>query len=100
MGIKTLRRPLLKMSVVVASALLTLLAAEVGLRLFFKLSGRDIDASKPASAYNAKPQEQGGFVSHPFLPFAQRPGERRVLRVFRPETNCTYSYDYALNSLG
>jgi hypothetical protein len=95
-----LRRLLLKTSVVIVSVVVALLLAEVALRLFFKLSGRDINAFKPASAYNEKPSELPRFVSHPFLPFAQRPGDRRVLRVFRPETNRTYLYDYSLNSLG
>ncbi len=96
-----MRRLLLKTSVVVASVLFALLLSEVALRLFFKFTGRDINAFKPASVYHATTApEQGRFVSHPFLPFAQRPGDRRVLRVFRPETNRTYSYDYTLNSLG
>ncbi|HEU4597077.1 MAG TPA: SGNH/GDSL hydrolase family protein [Pyrinomonadaceae bacterium] len=95
-----MRRLLLKTSVVIAATLFALLLAEVALRLFFELSGRDINAYQPTAVYNATASEQARFVSHPFLPFAQRPGDRRVLRVFRPETNRTYEYDYALNSLG
>ena len=95
-----MRLPLLRVSVVVGATLFALLAAEAGLRLFFKLGRRDINAFKPLSAYNESLPEQGGFVSHPFLPFAQRPGDRRTLRIYRPETKRIYSYDYSLNSLG
>ena len=95
-----MRLPLLKVSTVVGSALLALLLAEAALRAHYKLKGLDIDALKPLSAYNPALPELGGYVSHPYLPYAQRPGDRRTLRVYRPETRRTYTYDYTLNSLG
>jgi hypothetical protein len=91
---------LLRALTVVGATLLALLLGEAGLRLFYKLSGRDIMAIKPVSAYNRVRPELGRFVSHPFLPYAQRPGDRRTLKVYRPETKRTYSYEYSLNSLG
>lgn len=42
-----MRRLLLKTSVVIAATLFALLLAEAALRLFFELSGRDINAYQP-----------------------------------------------------
>ncbi len=89
-----------KVLTVVGATVFALLLVEFGLRIFFKLSDHDITFFKPLSAYNSTFPEQGIFVSHPFLPFAQRPGDRRTLQIYRPETKRTYAYDYSMNSLG
>lgn len=96
-----MRLLLLRSSLVVGATLLALLLAEAALRVHYRRKGLDINALKPLSAFNpALAEERHSFVSHPFLPFAQRPGERRTVQYYRPETGRTYTYDYTINSLG
>jgi hypothetical protein len=96
----TLRIPWPKVLTVVGATLFALLLAEVGLRLYYKFRGQDINVFKPLSALNTGLPSEGNFTSHPFLPYAQRTGIRRTMQIYRPETKRTYTYDYSLNSLG
>lgn len=91
---------LLKLATVAASFLLMLLACEAGARLLFHLRGRDITAYRPAKVYADTQSTSARFTSHPFLPYAPRPNDRRTLTIYRPETDRSYSTAYRLNSLG
>jgi lysophospholipase L1-like esterase len=91
----------LKSSVALAATLFALLLLEAALRGYYHVKGIDIDALKPPSALHPGVGEQGKFfASHPFLPFAQRAGERGSIKYYSPETKRIYVYDYSLNSLG
>ena len=96
-----MRRLILKSSVALAATLFALLSLEAALRVYYHAKGMDIDTLKPASALYPGGGEQGRFfTSHPFLPFAQRPGGRGSITYYSPETKRVYVYDYSLNSLG
>jgi hypothetical protein len=95
--VKSLRA--VKVTMVLTSVLLTLGAFEIGLRVFFAIRGKDIKLYQPSSVYNPV-SDKRRFTEHPFLPYAPRPNDARTLYVYRPETAQTYSYTYALNSLG
>ena len=91
---------LLKLSVVLVSTLLALLACELALRGVFRAQGKDVTAYRPAAAYADTQSTSARFTSHPFLPYAPRPNDRRTLTLYRPETGRAYSTAYRLNSLG
>lgn len=95
-----MRRRLGKPAVVVGSTLLALLACELGVRALFSLRGRDIAAYRPARVFAETLSTSARFTSHPFLPYAPRPNDRRTLTVYRPETKRHYSTAYRLNSMG
>lgn len=84
-----------KLFTVLASTLLTLVIAECALRVIFAIQGKDIKAYRifrPGS-------ETSRFVSHPFLPYAQRPNDSRTLRTPAPDGTLIPN-DYHTNSLG
>jgi hypothetical protein len=91
----------LKLSAVLASTLFALILLEAALRGYYHMKGLDINTLKPASAlYPGVEEQRRFFTSHPFLPFAQRTGDRGSIKYYSPETKRVYDYDYSLNSLG
>jgi hypothetical protein len=95
-----MRSFILRVSLVFASVFLTLLACEVGLRIKFHLQARDIRVYQASGAYNDTLSDYRRFISHPFLPYAPRPYDSRMIAVYRPETDRVYETRYSLNSLG
>jgi hypothetical protein len=95
-----MRARLAGLAVVVGSTLFTLLACELGLRVVFRLQGKDIAAYREAHAYAAAETSSSRFTSHPFLPYAPRPNDSRTITIYRPETSRAYSTTYRLNSMG
>lgn len=89
-----------KLATVILSTAFALLLAEVGVRVLFRATGRDIEAYRPARVYAETLSTSARFTSHPFLPYAPRPHDWRTLTVFRPATGQSYSTAYKLNSLG
>lgn len=95
-----MQRVFIKLSVILASVLITLATLETCVHLYFKLSGKDITVYQPSVAYNLALADQRRFVSHPFLPFAARPGDARTIRIWRAESKRMSSLDYSMNALG
>jgi hypothetical protein len=91
----------LNSSIALAATLFALLLLEAGLRGYYHFKDLDINTLKPSSAlYPGVEEQRRFFTSHPFLPFAQRPGDRGSIKYYSPETKRIYVYDYSLNSLG
>jgi lysophospholipase L1-like esterase len=90
----------LKVATVVISIFCALGLLEFIIWATFWATGRDITRYQPTSAYNVTLADARRFVSHPFLPFAPRPGDARTIKVFSPDTGRAYTTIYTLNSLG
>jgi hypothetical protein len=88
------------LATVAASTLLSLLALELGARAVFYARGRDVTAYRPARAYADARADEGRFTSHPFLPYAPRPGDSRSITIYRPQTGRAYTTTYRLNAMG
>lgn len=87
---------------VVSIFLATFLVCELATRLLFTLSERDIKLFRPSFYYETKTNtlDKLRYKSHPFLPYAPRPYDKRTLTVFKPDLNKILSNDIQNNSLG
>jgi hypothetical protein len=84
---------------------LPLLMAEVGLRVYFYVKGKDIDIYRPSfvkSSLGARDNasDRRRYISVPFLPYAPRPNDSRTFNVWRDAIKQSISYTYANNSWG
>lgn len=90
-----------RVSLVVVSTFLTLLALEGGLRVYFPIVHRDISDYRPSFYYSTVTKDdRNRFMSHPFLPYAPRPFDARNLLFYRPDVGRIVPLDYRNNSLG
>ncbi len=71
-------------------------------RSLFAVTKKDIKLFRPSFYYETKTNSLAKlrYKSHPFLPYAPRPLDKRVLTVFKPDLNKVLSYDIQNNSLG
>lgn len=78
------------------------LALELVVRSFFIVTDRDIKLFRPSFYYETKTNTLAKlrFKSHPFLPYAPRPNDRRVLTAYKPDLDKVLTYDIQNNSLG
>jgi hypothetical protein len=95
------RQSLAKLLLVVVSTLAALLFLEGGLRIYFALVNRDISLYRPSFYYSTLTKEnRNRFTSHPFLPYAPRPFDKRKMLPFRPDVGRIVECDYTNNSFG
>lgn len=77
-------------------------APELIARSIFTITKSDIKLFRPSFYYETKTSSLSKlrYKSHPFLPYAPRPYDRRVLSIFKPDINKVLTYDIQNNSLG
>lgn len=82
--------------------LIIFLVLEMLVRGLFAVFDKDIKLFRPSFYYETKTNTLAKlrFKSHPFLPYAPRPNDRRVLSVYKPDLDKVLNYNIQNNSLG
>lgn len=81
---------------------LVFFTCEILVRSFFMITDRDIKLFRPSFYYEKKTNslEKLRYKSHPFLPYAPRPNDSRVISIYKPDLNKVLTYNIQNNSLG
>lgn len=87
---------------ILASTVISFIALEAIFRLYFTATGKDIKTFRPSFFYKNEDiaPDRRRFKSHPFMPFAPKESDERILYNYKADIGKILTYDYKNNSLG